>query len=381
MARQLTSWPARALVVALAVGLGAAVATPGAVHSGPTFVIEPPYDVNYSLSDLGSVPGVPFSYGGLTFLAGDPNTLLIGGEANDATGDIYSIGVTRDGDGHVTGFTGTATLFSDGAFIDGGLAYGPGGVLFYTRYDTNEIGQIEPGSNTTDRVVDLTPLGITSSVGTLAFVPAGHPNPGQLKIASYDGDTWYSAAIAPDGTGTYDITSATLQETFSSGPGPEGIVYVPPGSPDFPAQSMLISEYSSDAVGVYQYDANGDPIDSTRADFIANLSGAEGAVIDPITGDFLFSTFGTDEDTVIVVEGFVPPPPEQSPTPTATEPSSTEEPPEATPSATVGAVGLPETGTGAGSESTLWWPVAAIFGLSGVAITLGFARIRASRVR
>jgi hypothetical protein len=40
---------------------------------------------------------------------------------------------------------------------------------------------------------------------------------------------------------------------------------------------------------------------------IAGLSGAEGAVIDPLAGDFLFSTFG-DGDRVVRVEGFAAPP-------------------------------------------------------------------------
>ena len=36
--------------------------------------------------------------------------------------------------------------------------------------------------------------------------------------------------------------------------------------------------------------------------FITGLSGAEGAFIDPLTGDFLFSTFGGNR--VILVTGF-----------------------------------------------------------------------------
>ena len=33
-------------------------------------------------------------------------------------------------------------LHSDGAYIDGGLAFGPTGVLFVTRYPTNELGEV-----------------------------------------------------------------------------------------------------------------------------------------------------------------------------------------------------------------------------------------------
>jgi hypothetical protein len=39
------------------------------------------------------------------------------------------------------------------------------------------------------------------------------------------------------------------------------------------------------------------------------VTGAEGAVIDPVTGDFLFSTFGTGTDRIIRVSGFAAPSP------------------------------------------------------------------------
>lgn len=60
--------------------------------------IDPFYASNYTLTDLGSVPGVPPNYGGLCTLYNDPNTLLIGGSANSAAGMIYAVQVTRDVD-------------------------------------------------------------------------------------------------------------------------------------------------------------------------------------------------------------------------------------------------------------------------------------------
>jgi hypothetical protein len=73
---------------------------------------------------------------------------------------------------------------------------------------------------------------------------------------------------------------------------------------------MLVSEYSAGGVAAYAVDGNGNPIAATRRSFITGLSGADGAFIDPVTGDFLFSTFGGG-DRVVVVRGFagsVPPP-------------------------------------------------------------------------
>ena len=147
--------------------------------------IDPFYAGSYTFSDLGPVPGVPGLNAGLTLKAGDSSTLLIGGDANSAAGKLYSIGVTRGAGNHIIGFTGSAAVFADAAYNDGGVQYGPGGVLFVTRWPDNQLGQIKPGSLSTDKIVNLAPLGVTNSPGGLAFVPSGFPGAGQLKIASY----------------------------------------------------------------------------------------------------------------------------------------------------------------------------------------------------
>jgi hypothetical protein len=125
------------------------------------------------------VTSVPTRYGGLTFLAGDPNTLLLGGAANSTRANIYSIPLTRDSQGHITGFAAPAAFFSrangNTAGLDGGLTYGPGDVLFYTTYNDNHIGQIKPGSTAPDKLIHATPLGVASSMGSLMFVPAVSP--------------------------------------------------------------------------------------------------------------------------------------------------------------------------------------------------------------
>lgn len=273
--------------------------------SSLAFTVDPFYAGSYTAFDLGSVPGVPPNYGPVLLKAGNNNTLLIGGSANTAAGLLYSIGVTRDSGNHIIGFSGTAAVFADAAYNDGGAQYGPGGVLFLARWPVNELGQTKPGSAITDKIVDMGALGVASSTAALAFVPAGFPGAGQLKLLSWSGGEWYTLTFSPDGSGTFDINSATLNVTL--GGGPEGIAYVPPGSPLFGSPSVLIAEYSAGKVATYEVDANGDPILATRKNFITDLSGAEGAFIDPLTGDFLFSTFGGGNHFV-VVEGFVPPP-------------------------------------------------------------------------
>ena len=181
-------------------------------------------------------------YGGLTFKYDDPNTLLIGGAAGSPVGRIYQIAVTRDGNGHITGFSGIATLYPGaestiGQYNDAGLAFGPANVLFVRRYPANELEQSKVGSMAPDKVTNLAPLGVTGAGGSIGFVPPGFPGAGSMKLVSWGGGGWYHCEFAPDGNGTFNITSASLRATIG---GPEGIAFVPPGSPVFPPNSVLI---------------------------------------------------------------------------------------------------------------------------------------------
>jgi hypothetical protein len=271
--------------------------------------VDPVFAGSYSAVSLGSPTGVPGPLGGITFLAGDVNTLLVGGSANSFSADIFRIGLVRDVDGRITGFSGPAVFHANAngvsGGIDGGLAYGPDGVLFYTTYSDNRLGQLKPGSTNPDKLIDLGPLGVASSTGTLQFVPSGMPGAGRLKIASYNAEIWYDATIAPDGNGTFDVTLQGSPITI--GGGPEGIAYVPTGSPLFTAPSVLVSEYRTGRVVTYEVNANGDPLVASRRVLLSGLSGAEGALIDPVTGDFLFSTFNGGNQ-LVRVSGFVAPP-------------------------------------------------------------------------
>jgi len=270
-------------------------------------VIAPFYAADYSFVDLGSVPGVPANYGGLTVKYDDPNTLIIGGAANGPSGALYSVGLVRDMDGHVTGFSGSASYFADATFNDGGVVYGPGNVLFLAKWPVNQLGQTKPGSTLTDKAIDTAALGVEGSLSALNFVPAGYPGAGRLKMVTYSGGEWNDATVTPDGMGTYDLVGVTEVPASRLGGAPEGFDFVPLGSPQFTNASIILAEYGAGKIATYEMDGNGDPIVATRHDFITGLSGAEGAFIDPVTGDFLFSTFGGGS-RVIAVRGFVPEP-------------------------------------------------------------------------
>ena len=267
--------------------------------------ISPTFAGSYSFRDLGVPPSVPGSLGGLTLQAGNVNSLLVGGAANGPAGAIYSIGLNRttlgDGLAHITSFAGDGANFASAPNIDGGLTYGPGGVLFATTFSNNQLLQYKPGSTTPDKIIDLNALGVSSSTGTIAFTPGG-----QAVIASYSASRFYGATFAPDGSGTYDF--ALTGSSVATSNGPEGILYVPSGSPVFstldPAASwMLLTEYGAGKISAYKSDATGLPIAGTGIDFVTSVAGAEGATLDPVTSDFLFSTFGGG-NRVLAVSGF-----------------------------------------------------------------------------
>lgn len=278
-----------------------------AALSATAQTIDPAFAPFYTAVNLGSVPGVPGAYGGLTFAQGSTNTLLIGGAANGLNADIFSVNFTRDTNQQFVAFecgpgTFLANAVGNTGGIDGGLTYGPDGVLFYTTYNDHTIGQLKPGSVNPDRITALTGLGIAGSVGTLMFVPDGFPGAGRLKIASYNTGFWYDTTITPAGDGTFLINAPT-NPLVNIGGGPEGIVYIAGGNPGFPTDSVLVSEYATGRVVAYEINANGDPLPDSRRVFMTGLSGAEGAAIDPLTGEFFFSTFGGG-DRVVRVKGF-----------------------------------------------------------------------------
>jgi len=274
-----------------------------AVATAAGQVVDPYYECAYRVLDLGTPPGVPGRLGGLTFDASGADTLLLGGWANHPDGAIYAVPLVRDAEGHVVGFGADATPIAAAPNIDGGLCYGPDGVLFFSRYNMNHVGQIRPGSDAPDKDVDLDALGYAGSVGALMFVPPGFPGEGRLKIAPYTASRWYDATVSPDGLGTFDISPAG--PFIPIGGGPEGIVYVEAGATLFPGASVLVSEYASGAITSFEIDGNGDPVLDTRRVFISDLTGAEGGARDPVTGDFLFSTFGGG-NRILVVTGFDP---------------------------------------------------------------------------
>lgn len=301
--------PPRVTTVMYSVCMWVTAVSLGSIPSYAAPMIAPAYASEYTLTVLGTVPGINTSHGGfagLTIMQGDSSSLLLGANGGHHTAAIHRVEVIRDGQGNITGFGG-ASEFSKAygltGGIDGSLLYGPNGVLFYTSYPDNHIGQIKPGSSEPDKLTNLIPMtGVASSVGAMTLVPEGFPGAGRLKIATYSVSRWYDGFITPDDFGTYTIT-VPFSEGLYLGGSPEGILYVPLGSKLFDEPTVLITEFATGVVAAYTVNSNGDPIPSTRRVFISDLPQVEGITMDPLTGDLLLSTFEKG-NLLVRVDGF-----------------------------------------------------------------------------
>jgi hypothetical protein len=269
--------------------------------------IDPFYADHYTFTDVGTAAGVPTSYGGINFLPTDPNTLLIVGRAGISTAEVYSVTVARDAQNHITGFTGNATLVCSAPNADGGVEFAqPGNVLMVTTWPGNDVLQFRPGSTAPDRSTDLGDVGVVSSTGSVRIVPAGFPGAGRIKFLSYTVSGWFDSAIIPDGdTGLFNFEFSAAAPVALSG-FIEAAVYVDNTHPQFANDSVLVNEWSAGTIASYEIDGNGDPIATTRHVFMSGVSGVEGAAIDPLTGDFVISTYTSSR--VLVVRRAGPPP-------------------------------------------------------------------------
>ncbi len=262
-------------------------------------VITPAFQDYYSITaDLGQYPLFPFggNYSALCFSSTDPNTLLIGAQVTELARGIVPATVARNASGHITGFSGITGNFAYASpNINGGLAYGPNGVLFATTYPDNLLYQYKPGSFERDKIIDLGALGVYPSTGSVAFVPAGYPGAGGIRfIQVWPFGRMYTADLTPDGNGTFNVSNVSPVMEFGGGNSPEQMLWVPPNSPGFDDANkhVQVANYGSQRVAAYQLDANGHPNFGTQLAFMTGLVGSIGAVVDPLTGDFLFSTYG-----------------------------------------------------------------------------------------
>ena len=268
-------------------------------------MVSPPFDSVYHVYDIGSVPGLPSTrYGGCLVDSHDPNVLYIGVDSEAANGTIWAVNVRRDGCGHIVGYNGVARHIADTPYVDANLFYGQGGLVLYTEWPVNHFAELRPGATMPALDNDLAMLGLHDSPGGAAFVPPGFGGAGELRMVGWPSNGWYHVPFTIDATGLYQLATATMTVTLPNGSG--GFAYVPAGSALFARPSVVVAEWSN-SVSAFEVDASGDPIITTRRPFLTNLSLAWGAYFEPVTGDYMFPTWGSNR--LIIVQGFVAPPP------------------------------------------------------------------------
>ena len=315
-AADMASPPAPDFAVSVGDGGSQQGCPPPPMPAGSEVQIAPAFAPYYTAYLLGAVPGVPDPLGGTVVKAGDPSTLLVAGGSESDTGGIYAIGVQRDACNHIIGFVGTATKVADTPYVDANLVYGPQQLLVYTGWPQFNLAQLPAGAMTPARNTDLRTLGMSSmddqGPGGHGFVPASVPAAtGQLRLVTWPAGHWYHVTATLNG-GLFDVTALATPVTLPNNPG--GFAYVPAGSPGFGKQSIILAEWNQtdrtqDRVAVYDADDNGDPVPSTRQEFMTKFPRPWGAYFEPVTGDYLFLTWGDGNDRVYIVQGFVPPPP------------------------------------------------------------------------
>ncbi len=288
------------------------------VPAGPEAVLADEYEPFYVAYDLGTVPaeggGVLPRLGGLVVSPQDPNVALVIGPSEVPEAMLHSIELERGPCGHIVGFKGAAKPILTAPYLDL-MVNGPKGIAFISHYPTRQLSQYIAGQPALASTIDLQALGMESiySPGGINFVPPGYPEAGMLRIAAFKIDHvgtsgWYRATIDYQDP-AYTITA--LSKTVDVPNGPGGFAYIPVGSPLFPEQRIIMTEWTSQpqAVSSYAVDAAGDPIPATRKPFFTSFVKPWGSYFEPETGDYIFLQWENQPDHVYIVQGFVPPPP------------------------------------------------------------------------
>ena len=270
----------------------------------PSLTLGAEYAAFYKAYLLGPLPGVPSNYGFALPKRGDSCTVYFGGAANGPAGKMYAVRVLRDENSRIVSFVPGATVeVATAPYNDGGaIYYGPDNHLLVSQWPVNNLGIYKEGQTAPGKVIALgvAPYNVVSAHAAIQLVPEGFPGAGSLKLVSWSGGQWYTGTMRPDGLGYLEFATFAAVPASTIVGGPEGFVYVPKGSPAFGRDGMIVSEYSGGRLSSYDLDAGGNPIPATRRLFLNGVSGAEGAAIDPVTGDYIFTTFGGLNQAVIV---------------------------------------------------------------------------------
>jgi hypothetical protein len=276
----------RAKVASLCLATLAAAA--GGVASGQGWGNWPPGLEPAVIWDK-AILGVPStnSFGGMCFDAAG-STMYLGIHANTAAGQIVSYAVQRDQAQKITGFVGPSGAVA-APNIDGGLAFGPGGVLCWTAYPLNTLGQWDPVSGSTVSI----PLPATvASVGGLCFPPPGSPIAGSILVSSYDQGSIRAYPLVPIGNGFHNIGTESVYAVTTTGN--EGMAF---GLAGPYAGDLFFANYDTGALRIVRVDpttglALGGWANPTLVTLVSYIGNLQGVAFDPVTADLFVSIYG-----------------------------------------------------------------------------------------
>jgi RHS repeat-associated protein len=246
------------------------------------------FKTNYTPYSLGLPNGLPGPVGPMVFLPGDPDTILIGGGIASCGGSIYKVKVLRGEGGHIIGFDDDAdpdtpyvAEFYQYAPYLSGMTYAPDGSLITTNSKSSPYAGI-------------------------GFVPDYVSGAGALKSTGRWPNTgFYTQSYLGNGQFNNAVQSGLVE------PGSGSFVYRPNTARNFQAGSeILINDPVGDQVFAYEIDNAGNPIAGTQDVFLKDLDLVAGVVVDPVTGDILFSAAGSElsnsANTILAVRGLGP---------------------------------------------------------------------------
>jgi hypothetical protein len=240
----------------------------------------------------------PAHFGGVTFDASGSQMLVVGAGAT-VSATAFSYTPIRDpGTSRITGLS-AGTSFAPTPGGDGGLEL-QGGLLWWTKYGSHQVGQYNP-ANATSYSVGLPAF--WSTTGGLTFVPAGYPNAGMLLVSSYTFGWIYSFPLVSAGNGFFNLGPASLYANMPQA-GSEGMKFITSGPL---AGHLLVANYTFQRIDAIPINpATSLPMGGVNTPvvntIITGLAGAEGLGVDPVTGDLFISSLLTS--ILYRVDGF-----------------------------------------------------------------------------
>jgi hypothetical protein len=210
--------------VFVAAGLSLATIPGQSAFGGETLVS--PFDSIFSLHVIGHPP-LPNDLGGLAIRPEAPDRLLISTLAQSSSASVWSVGLVRDGEGHIVGLSDGPPQFefdAGGALggLYGSLAVQPNGTILFPTAETNQIGEVLPGHTAPDLLIPVLEYGLGGYPSALLVNPPGWCSGGRMIVFS---------ALSPGGG--QSMASVELIPTA------RGLWLI--GAPDPPPQSLLIT--------------------------------------------------------------------------------------------------------------------------------------------